>query len=95
MKKVNVRLPKQLMDRIREASRRTGLPMSRIARESLEKTFSEKPEAPWRRFAGKIKGGPPDLSLRKGYFGTMRRKSSLTYRRNKREAIPLLTPPKK
>jgi DNA-binding phage protein len=40
--------------------------MSQIARDSLEKTLSKETEPVWRKFAGIIKGGPPDLS-RKGF----------------------------
>lgn len=67
LKKVNVRLPKDLYERVRRASRLTGLSMSRVVRNSLEKAFAQETEAPWRKFAGIVKGGPPDLSFRKGF----------------------------
>jgi hypothetical protein len=63
-RRINVRLPKELFERLREASRHTGLSMNRIVCECLEKAL------------------PKIVAPR-------------TYRRNKREAIPLLTPPKK
>jgi len=63
---ITVRLPKKLLERLRETSCRTGLSMSQIARDSLEKTLSKETEPVWRKFAGIIKGGPPDLS-RKGF----------------------------
>ena len=65
--RINVRLPKELLDRVREKSRLTGLPMSRIVRNSLEKTLSQKLDNTLLKYVGSIKGGPPDLSSRKGY----------------------------
>jgi predicted DNA-binding protein len=64
---LTIRLPKELLERVRQVSRRTGLPMGRLIRESLETTLSEKEENPLLRFAGTIKGGPANLSSRKGF----------------------------
>jgi predicted HicB family RNase H-like nuclease len=36
---ITVRFPKELFERLREASRRTGLSMNRIVCQSLEKTL--------------------------------------------------------
>jgi len=66
---LTIRLPEELLERLREKSRRTGLPVGRVVRESLETALSKDKdtEQPWRKFAGVIKGGPPDVSSRKGF----------------------------
>ena len=55
------------MRRLRQEARRTGLPMSRIVREMLQNGLGDKAADPLRRFVGVIKGGPPDVSSRKGF----------------------------
>ena len=62
---LTVRLPEELQKRLREKSRRTGLPVGRIVRESLE-SMLEKDEPAWMKYAGTMTG-PKDLSARKGY----------------------------
>jgi predicted DNA-binding protein len=62
---LTIRLPEELQKRLRERSRRTGLPVNRIVRESLESTL-EKDEPAWMKYAGTF-SGPKDLSSRKGY----------------------------
>ena len=68
---LTVRLPEELLERLKEKSRITGLPAGRLVRLSLEKTLSAEKEndkdAPWRKYAGIVKGGPPDVSSRKGF----------------------------
>jgi post-segregation antitoxin (ccd killing protein) len=64
---LTVRLPEELLERLREKSRRTGLPVGRVVRESLETALSKETGQPWRKYAGVIKGGPPDVSSRKGF----------------------------
>jgi predicted DNA-binding protein len=64
---LTVRLPEELMKRLREKSRRTGLPLGRVVRQSLETTLTKQEEQPWRKYVGVIKGGPPDVSSRKGF----------------------------
>ena len=64
---LTVRLPKELLDQLRQVARRTGLPVGRVVRESLETTLSKETEQPWRKYAGVIKGGPPDVSSRNGF----------------------------
>ncbi|MGH9511491.1 MAG: ribbon-helix-helix protein, CopG family [Terriglobales bacterium] len=68
---LTIRLTKDVMERLRERARRTGLPAGRIVRQSLEKALSDDPdtneEPPWRKYVGIIKGGPRDLSSRKGF----------------------------
>jgi predicted transcriptional regulator len=65
---VTLRLPDELQRRLRERSRRTGISVNRIVRDSLEKTLEklEKDEPAWMKYAGTM-SGPPDLSSRKGY----------------------------
>jgi hypothetical protein len=64
-----VRLPEELLERLKEKSRVTGLPAGRLVRMSLEATLSDEKEKqpPWMKYAGILKDGPPDLSSRKGY----------------------------
>jgi hypothetical protein len=63
---LTVRLPQMLIDRLREKSRRTGLPVNRVVRESLEAALAHEPEPAWMKYAGTI-DGPRNLSSRKGY----------------------------
>ena len=65
---LTIRLSDELLQRLRETSRRTGLPMGQIARESLETTLPEKQDEkqPWMKYVGTV-DGPPDLSSRKGF----------------------------
>jgi hypothetical protein len=64
---LTIRLPEELLERLREKSRHTGLPMGRVVRESLEAALVPDKSQVWRKYAGIIKDGPPDLSSRKGY----------------------------
>ena len=70
---LTIRLPEELLRRLREKSRRTGLPVGRMVRQSLQITLSDnlaqeqKESNPLLQFAGVIKGGPRNLSSRKGF----------------------------
>ena len=64
---LTVRLPEELLERLREKSRRTGIPMGRVVRESLEAALEPDVTQAWRKYVGILKDGPPDLSSRKGY----------------------------
>jgi hypothetical protein len=64
---LTVRLPDELLKRLREKSRRTGLPMGRVVRESLEVALRPDGNQAWRKYVGIIKGGPADVSSRKGF----------------------------
>jgi predicted DNA-binding protein len=64
---LTVRLPEDLLKRLREKSRRTGLPMGQVVRQSLEAALESTPNEAWRKYVGILKDGPPDLSSRKGY----------------------------
>jgi predicted transcriptional regulator len=64
---LTIRLPEELLERLREKSSRTGIPMGRVVRESLEATLQPDGNQAWKKYAGVLKDGPPDLSSRKGY----------------------------
>lgn len=64
---LTIRLPEQLLERLRDKSRRTGLPVGKVVRQSLETTLGSDVNQAWRKYAGILKDGPPDLSARKGY----------------------------
>jgi predicted DNA-binding protein len=64
---LSVRLPKPLLERLRRIARDSGLPVGKFVRESLESTLSKHGDNPLLEFAGVIKGGPKDLSSRKGF----------------------------
>ena len=64
---LTIRLPEELLKRLREKSRRTGLPLGRMVRQSLEATLEPDRNHAWRKYTGILKDSPPDLSSRKGY----------------------------
>jgi predicted DNA-binding protein len=66
-KTLTVRLPDDLLERLRKKSRSTGLPVGRVVRQALETSLDGKETNPLLQFAGVIKGGPRDLSSRKGF----------------------------
>ena len=63
---ITLRLPDELLEKLRETCRRTGLPVNRLVRQSLEKTLADTSEPAWMKHAGTL-SGPKDLSSRKGY----------------------------
>lgn len=63
---ITLRLPQPLLERLREKSRRTGVPVNRVVCQSLEKTLNENNEPAWMKYAGTL-SGPKSLSSRKGY----------------------------
>jgi hypothetical protein len=68
---LTIRFPEELLERLREKSRRSGLPVGRVVRQFVESGLSQDPPATsnqaWRKYVGIIKGGPPDVSSRKGF----------------------------
>lgn len=64
---LTIRLPKELLEQLRKKSRRTGLPMGMLVRQSIEATLARDEGNRLMEFAGIIKGGPRDLSSRKGF----------------------------
>jgi len=63
---LTIRLPEEMLEKLRETSRQTGIPLGRLVRQSLEATLS-RDESPLLKFAGVIQGGPKNLSSRKGF----------------------------
>jgi hypothetical protein len=68
---LTIRLPEELLDRLREKARLTGLPVGRVVRQFVEGGLSQNPPGKrnqaWRKYVGVIKGGPRDVSTRKGF----------------------------
>lgn len=64
---LTIRLPQEMLEKLKDTSRRTGIPVGRLVRHSLETTLKEKGGSPLLEFAGLIKGGPKNLSSRKGF----------------------------
>jgi predicted DNA-binding protein len=64
---LTIRLPEELLERLREKARLTGLPVGRVVRQSLENALSKEQKNPLLEFAGVIKGGPRNVSSRKGF----------------------------
>lgn len=68
---LTIRLPEELLERLRAKSRRTGLPVGRVVRQFVESALLQdvpgKDNQAWRKYVGIVKGGPRDLSTRKGF----------------------------
>jgi len=68
---VTIRFPDELLERLREKARRSGLPVGQVVRQFVENGLSEESPAQqnqaWRKYIGIIKGGPRDVSSRKGF----------------------------
>lgn len=65
---LTIRLTQELLDWLKETSRRTGIPVGRIVREQIEEAkANRRADKPFMRHAGAIRGLPADLSTRKGF----------------------------
>lgn len=64
---LTVRLPQELLQRLREKARRTGLPVGRVVRQAVENSLLHDEQPAWRKYVGIIKGRPRNLSSRKGF----------------------------
>ena len=69
---LTIRFPDPLLlEQLREKSRVSGVPMGQVVRELVEKGLSQelpaKGNQAWRKYVGIIKGGPRDVSSRKGF----------------------------
>jgi hypothetical protein len=68
---LTIRFPDELLERLREKSRRSGLPVGQVVRQFVETGLSGETPAKgnqaWREYVGIIKGGPRDASSRKGF----------------------------
>jgi hypothetical protein len=109
MSTLTIRLPLELIDRLRQKSRRTGLPVGRVVRQYVEngrvafecETQLEHLHDLATRYADRH----PDLAdlclirmselYPRHTVVTVDEDDFRVYCRNKREAIPLLCPPKK
>jgi Ribbon-helix-helix domain len=63
---LTIRLPEELLEWLRDTSRRTGVPVGRLVRDQLENAKSNAGQQRFMRHAGTF-SGPKDLSSRKGY----------------------------
>lgn len=64
---LTIRLTDELLQWLKETSRRTGIPLGRIIREQLETAKSNGGKQRFLRHLGAIAGGSPDVSSRKGF----------------------------
>jgi predicted DNA-binding protein len=65
---LTIRIPEDLLKRLRDKARRTGLPVGKVVREFVEAGLSDDGhQQVWKEYAGIIKGGPRDVSSRKGF----------------------------
>lgn len=64
---LTIRLTDELLDWLKETSRRTGIPVGRLIREQLETAKTKGGKQRFLRHAGAITGGPPNVSSRKGF----------------------------
>jgi len=63
---LTLRIPGELAEWLAEVSKKTGIPVSQLVREQLEKARFQGDQPPFMRHAGVI-SGPRDLSARKGF----------------------------
>jgi len=64
---LTIRLTEELLNWLKETSRKTGIPLGRLVRQQLETARSQGGQQRFLRHAGAITGGPPDVSSRKGF----------------------------
>ncbi|MBV8050322.1 MAG: ribbon-helix-helix domain-containing protein [Acidobacteriaceae bacterium] len=64
---LTIRLTDDLLDWLKEKSRRTGIPVGRLIRQHLEEAKSNGGERRFLHRIGAIHGGPDDVSSRKGF----------------------------
>ena len=63
---LTIRLTEELLAWLRDTSRRTGVPVGRLIRQQLESAKTGGKQR-FLRHAGAIRGGPSDVSSRKGF----------------------------
>ena len=64
---ITIRLNKELAEWLAETAAETGVPQGRVVRDQLEKAKASSGSRAYMRWAGCVKIGPMDLSLRKGF----------------------------
>ncbi len=67
---LTIRLTQELLDWLKETSRRTGIPVGRIVRDQLEIARANGGKQRFLRHLGSIRGGDPNASSRKGFSRT-------------------------
>jgi predicted transcriptional regulator len=66
-KTITIRLNKELAEWLNDTAAKTGVPQGKIVREQIEKARVAKGTQAFMKLAGCIRGGPRDLSKRKGF----------------------------
>ncbi len=64
---ITVRLNKSLAEWLADTAERTGMPQGKLIRDQLEKAKASVGSRPHTRWAGYVKNGAKDLSMRKGF----------------------------
>ena len=64
---ITVRLNKELAEWLEEASKKSGVSQGQLVRDQLAKAKDSVGSRRYMRWAGYLKNGPKDLSMRKGY----------------------------
>jgi len=64
---LTIRLTQELLNWLKETSRRTGIPVGRIVRDQLENARTNGGKQRFLRHLGAISGGDPLASSRKGF----------------------------
>jgi hypothetical protein len=64
---ITIRLNKELAEWLADTAQRAGVPQGKVVRDQLEKAKASTGSRPHRRWAGYVKNGTKDLSMRKGF----------------------------
>ena len=64
---ITIRLNKELAEWLAETAKRAGIPQGKVVRDQLEKARASASNRPYMRWAGYLKTGQKDLSMRKGF----------------------------
>lgn len=67
---LTIRLTDELLSWLKETSRATGVPVGRLVRQHLETAKTSRGNQRFLRLAGAFKGGPTNVSSRKGFSRT-------------------------
>lgn len=64
---ITIRLDSDLAEWLEREARRTGVAQGKIVRDQLEQARAGAASQPFMRLAGIVRGGPRDVSARKGF----------------------------
>jgi hypothetical protein len=64
---ITIRLDQDLAEWLEREARRTGVSQGKIVRDQLERARAGGASQPFMRLAGVVRGGPRDVSRRKGF----------------------------